>query len=476
MAGLFTIEELKKAEEAMVAMGPRLTGSKAHKDYIDFLKNKLNSFGLQVEEDEYKFNRWEPYDYSLIYENFSGKTVMVDKNDLSYYPYSGVTEEEGITAQMKWCGQPVSSFIGSRDKIAVTAMPIFEADCGLVFKKRSVYPEDFTPPEKQGSPVVSSFVIAPLLKLAKNAGAKAVICIMTGCSDDMARHQYLPFIKTYAGIPALWVPESIGKKIMEAAKAGKKATLRLTGVYEKDASTKTIYAVLKGQNSKQTILVNTHTDGTNAFEENGGLGLLSLAKYFSEKPENERNRSIVFSFVTGHFQLHQFGNALNQATTRFLNSHPEFWDGNIGHCQAVAGLTMEHLGCTEWRDSLDKKRFMKLSDVDPELVYTSNDRMAQLYLECLDNRKYAKELLLRPKNFIHFGEGQPIYKKGIPSISLCPGPDYLCNVADDGYIEKINYQMMEEQINTFRILIEKLDKAKREDLGFKQAFDFGFKF
>jgi hypothetical protein len=184
----------------------------------------------------------------------------------------------------------------------------------------------------------------------------------------------------------------------------------------------------------------------------------------------------VFSFVTGHFQLHQFGNPLNQATTKFLNRHPEFWDGKNGHALATAGVALEHLGCTEWRDSEDHKDFVQWNAVDPELVYTSNDTMAQLYTDCLQTRKLTRTLLLRPKNMIHFGEGQPIYKKGIPSVALCPGPDYLCNVAPDGYINKLNYDMMVEQIETFVRLIETLDQKSRADLGKKQGFAWCIRF
>jgi hypothetical protein len=475
MAKLLSVDSLIEMEEKMVSFGPRLTGSEAHSKMINFMQESMENLGYEIKQDDHIFKRWEPKNYSLKY-NCNGESIDVDNKDISYYPYSGITDSDGITAPMEWCGKPVSTFIGSRGKIAVVSMPIFEASCGLVFKKREVYPENFTPPEKQGSPVVSTFVIAPFLDLAKKAGAKAVICIMTGCSDDMARHQYLPFIKTYAGIPALWVTESVGKKIIESAKKKETATLVLEATVTEKAPTRTIYAVLKGQSDKESILINTHTDGSNAFEENAGIGLISLAKYFAEKPIEERQKTLIFSFVAGHFQLHQFGNALNQATTKFLNAHREFWDGKDNHYLATAGVTLEHLGCTEWRDNEDHTEFTKVNDVDPELVYTSNKIMSDLYLSCLEDRKLTRTLMLRPKNMVHFGEGQPIYKKGIPSISLCPGPDYLCNVAPNGYIDKINYDMMYEQIDTFRKVIEKLDNMSRKDLGRKQGFDWGVKF
>ena len=480
MAELLSKEQIIKMEEEMVAFGPRFTGCKAHENWIDYLQGKMKDLGYDVKEYEETFKRWEPKDCGLSFVDAEDNNIVVDKDDVCYYPYSGITDEEGVTGEMKYCGSKgINTFYtGTKGKIAVIAMPVFEAACGLCFKKRKggIYPDTFVPPMKQGSPVVSTFVIAPLLTLARKAGAKAVICIMTGCSDDMARHQYLPFIKKYAGIPAVWVGETLGKKIIAAAKAHKSATVKLTGTVEEGAKTRTFYAVLPGKDLSRSILVNTHTDGVNAFEENAPIGLVSLAKYFAEKPVEEREHTLVFSFVTGHFQLKQFGDALNQATTKFLNKHREFWDGYEGHMLATAGVTLEHLGCTEWRDNADHTAFVKVSDVDPELVYTSNDYMKDIYMEAVQGRQYTKTLCLRPKNLVHFGEGQPIYKKGIPSISLCPGPDYLCNDADDGYIDKINYDMALEQIDTFRKVIERLDTESRESIGKSQFFNFGFRF
>ncbi len=469
-SGLFNLEELKQYEEKLVGFGPRLTGNAAHQNMIDWLERELISMGYEVNSDTYSFRRWEPFSWGLSY-NDRGKVIEVDRP--SYYPYSGCTKEEGVTAEMVWCGKAIASVFGCKNKIAVVTMPIFEASCGLIFKKRDCFPEDYSPPKRQGSPVVASFVLPPLLSVAKLAGAKAVICIMKGCSDDLARHQYLPFMKKYAGIPALWVDEIQGRKIIAAAKRREKATLKLVAEVENSAPTRTIYAVLRAD-SRESILINTHTDGTNAFEENGSIGLLSLARYFASIPIEKRKKNLVFSFVTGHFQLHQFGDALNQATTKFLNAHRELWDGINDNLQAVAGLTMEHLGCSEWRDSPDRKQFAKVSDIDPELVYTSNKTMAELYKEAIKDRVHAKTLILQPKNLVHFGEGQPIYKKGIPSISLCPGPDYLCNNAPDGYIEKINYEMMREQIATFCKLIETIDGKELKELGKRDGFAWGF--
>lgn len=473
MAELLKKEKLIQLEKEMVKLGPRLTGNEAHGKFIDLLKNELNGYGYKVKSDHLSLKRWEAKSWSLCYTD-NGNIINV--SNISYYPYSGITDEKGVCGKLQYCGKNITPYLNVKDKIAIVKMSVFEASCGLVFKKRECVPSDFTPPKKLASPVVSSFVLAPMIKQAKTMGAKAVICIMVGCSEDNAKYQYLPFVNKYQDIPALWVGEKDGEKIIRAAKNGEEATLVLTGELIDNEETETFYAVLKGKNDKEAILINTHTDGTNAFEENAGIGLLSLAKYFSEKPLNERDRTLVFSFITGHFQLNQFGNSLKQATNRFLSAHKNFWDGKDGHRKAVAGLCMEHLGCTEWRDDSEHSKFIKVDDVDPELVYVANNKLAEIYKSALINRKFCKTLILKPKNLVHFGEGQPMYRVGIPTISLCPGPDYLCNVAPDGYIEKINYDLMEEQILTFKKLIEILDKKTPDEIGKKDGFSFGFIF
>lgn len=473
MAELLKKEKLMELEKDMVDLGPRLTGNKAHENYIALLKKELSSYGYEVKSDFLSLKRWEPKKWSLSYTD-KGETINV--SDITYYPYSGITDEGGVSGKLKYCGKNITPYLNVIGRIAIVKMSVFEASCGLVFKKRECVPKDFTPPKKLASPVVSSFVLAPMIKQAKIMGAKAVICIMVGCSEDNAKYQYLPFINKYQDIPAVWIGEKEGEKLIRAAKEGESATLTLTGDLIENAPTETFYAVLPGKNDKETILINTHTDGTNAFEENAGIGLLSLAKYFAEKPISERERTLVFSFITGHFQLNQFGNSLKQATNRFLSSHREFWDGKEGHQKAVAGLCMEHLGCSEWRDDFEHKSYIKVDDVDPELIYVANKKLAELYKSALADRKLCKTLILRPKNLVHFGEGQPMYRVGIPTISLCPGPDYLCNDAPDGYIDKINYDLMEEQIRTFKNLIEILDKKTPEEIGKSDGFSFGFTF
>lgn len=124
-----------------------------------------------------------------------------------------------------------------------------------------------------------------------------VICVWKKYSLENASKQVLPFITGYKGCSGLWVDQKKWKELIESAKKGLKATLILETEIENNAVSKTIYSLLPGKNEKETVIINTHTDGPNACEENGRIALLSLIRYFASLSKTQRNRTFVF--VTG---------------------------------------------------------------------------------------------------------------------------------------------------------------------------------
>ena len=79
--------------------------------------------------------------------------------------------------------------------------------------------------------------------------------------------------------------------------------------------------------------------------------MLALARYFAKR---ERRRDLYFVMATGHFQLPQFIRKIsdrfvigNDAISRWMYDQPEIYPN------ALAGVTMEHLGCTMWADNAD---------------------------------------------------------------------------------------------------------------------------
>jgi hypothetical protein len=450
--------------ERLNAFGPRLTGSPAHAASIDLIAHELQSMGLTVQRDTHLMTRWTALSTGLRLDD--GRTLQV----ASAFPYSGETSAEGVTAPLVWMGRKPKSLAAAKGKIAV--VPVKNNAIGplirdLMFTRKTFYPDragaDFS--GVVTTPLLSGLTPGIDLKAAKAEGVLGVICVFQDMSEASARGQYNPFTTPYGGCPALWVGPSAGRDLKAACDRGGQATLTLEAERKADVPSDTVYAVLEGLTPGETLIVNTHTDGPNACEENGAAGLLAMARYMSRLPIEQRRRSIVFAFVTGHFQLPQFGRHENQATSRWLEDHRDLWDGKSGHRRAVAGITVEHLGCLEWKDDEQRTTSARTGRLERELVYTTNAVMDRVYADAVVGRTKIRALTVSPRNGIHLGEGQPLFAAGIPAIAMCPLPDYLCAVAKGGDLDRLDPQFAHQQVETFVKALLRLDALPADLVG-----------
>lgn len=453
-------ERMLEGMHTMNSFGIRLTGSKGHNDFIKWLKAEINKMDITVYSDLFWFNRWEEKNSSIeIIDGEEKISIPVS----SAYPYSGETSAEGITEELVYV-KSVKDVPKTTGKIAVfNVNNINFLPSEIAFDKRSAYPEDVVLEKKYEGPVITSFVQCFYGILSKLTKAKAVILIWKGLHDDMIEGQYLSFIADYQNIPILWVNETNGKKIVEAAKEHKKAKFVLEAEKEEKAYTESFYCVIEGKNKKENVIINTHTDGTNCVEENGPIALLELMRNMKDE---EPERTHIFLFTTGHFRLPHFEDIRTgafQSASRWLAMHRDLWNGKGDNMKCVANLTVEHLGCLEWRDIDGEYKYTGKPEID--LVYTGNKFMDKLYIDTVKDRKTVRTMTLRGHNALHFGEGQNFFTMGIPEISLVPAPYYLCVVSDSHEMEKFDIDLMTEQTETFAKLIEKIEKISTKELG-----------
>lgn len=453
-------ERLLEGMHTMNSFGTRLTGSKGHNDFIKWLKDQIAEMNIPTFSDPFYFTRWEEKSSSIeIIDGDEKISIPVS----SAYPYSGQTSAEGITEELVYV-KSIKDAPETAGKIAVFNISnINFIPSEIAFDKRSSHPEDVVLEKKYEGPVITSFVQCFYGILSKLTKAKAVILIWKGLHDDMIEGQYLSFIADYQNIPMLWVNETNGKKIVEAAKEHKKAKFILEAEIEENAFTESFYCILKGKNQKENVVVNTHTDGTNCVEENGPIALLELMRNMKDE---EPERTHIFLFTTGHFRLPHFEDIRTgafQSVSRWLAMHRDLWNGKGDNMKCVANLTVEHLGCLEWRDIDGEYKYTGKPEID--LVYTGNKFMDKLYIDTVKDRKTVRTMTLRGHNALHFGEGQNFFTMGVPEISLCPAPYYLCVVSDSHEMEKFDIDLMTEQTETFAKLIEKLEKISAKELG-----------
>lgn len=450
-------------QQKLAGFGPRLTGSSAHAAFTEFLAAELTQLGLLVQRDRMTMTRWEARrcEVALLGAHRGGKPLPIT----APFPYSGSTGPQGVAGQIVRYRRAPFSFARASGKIAVIdirlrTVPAFAMALFLRPRSRKASAAQGFP-----SPFISpllSLIRPPDLAKAAKAGVLGVVCVWRNCSVDNAAHQVLPFMTPSQDCPALWVGSAAGDAVLRHGKQGGRVRLHLEAALEENIPTDTLFAVLPGSGERETIIVNTHTDGPNACQENGPVALLALAKHFASVPQSERRRTLVFAFVTGHFQLPQLG-LRGQATRRWLDRHRELWDGKPGHGRAVAGVTLEHLGAMEWKDDAGL-RFGPTGKQETEFIYAANTALEHLYTEAARDRTITRPVLLRPMADLYFGEGQPLFQEGVPTLSLITLPDYMCAAAPGGGIEKIDRQLLCEQIATFTKAIAALDKTPAEQL------------
>jgi hypothetical protein len=215
-------------------------------------------------------------------------------------------------------------------------------------------------------------------------------------------------------------------------------------------STATVWALLPGarhgEADDEILICNTHSDGPNIAEENGGVAVVDMARYFARVPLAERPRSMVFMASTGHFGHRFLGSGRD-----WIAQHPQIMARTVG-C-----LTLEHLGCREWQDTrqgdglafaptgqpLQSQVFVtaptfqerKPGPPDPAL-----QRIAETALAATRDRA----VVLSGGAFL--GEGGGFHAAGVPTIGFLPAPQYLCAMAADGQISKLDPAIFYDQL------------------------------
>jgi hypothetical protein len=504
LPSLPSMNDVWRWHQQLATMGVRYTGSPGHVSFTNWLQQQFSAIpGFQLNIDRIPFHRWLAQDWSLSINQDPAAGPSGPVPVSYYYPYSGTTGPSGISGKLVDLGMYMNTptyWARAAGEIALVRVPpsIFSLDSlqmltgGFERSKTSLqavadyamYASLQMNPAFQGV-----FAPVPLLD-ARNARVRGVICVWTGMSDDQVANQYNPFTTKYPnsqgrpvrddpGCPALWVGDHTGRSLARSAAIGQvKVTLTLTASITPDAATETVWGALPGSGAdhQRGLIVNTHTDGPNVPEENGALGMLALARYFAPR---QRRRDLYFVMVTGHFQLgqRQFNQDIpnaravvgNDATSRWMNDHPAIYQN------ALAGLTLEHLGCRMWADDANG-RYRPTGNYEWGITYTTQKQGSvnainleqQTYLAAVraTNRSgaTARPVVTMLPAPLFVGEGAPLYAGGLGTVSLCPLPSYLLQAGSRTRpkllnLDKLDKRLIYGQILSFARTISALDAA-----------------
>jgi hypothetical protein len=466
----------------MVEFGPRLTASANHEHYIAWLEDEFERAGLQVLDcDGYTTDRWLAERHGLeILEGAHRGAVRV----ATYYPRSQQTPAQGVTGPLVY-GGTAPSLSASGTDLAGLAAAIASYPAELASWARgvsgtvaggtegSILLVDLPMPVPLTAalflPIASylnwpghttadwatidykrawiepglSVPLAPFQEL----GAKAVVFI---CDSSYAalKGGYLPFTHGFEPIPALYVDRETGQALRAQAAARPRSRLTLTASRH-PASTRAITAVLPGS-SRETLIFNTHTDGQGFVEENGGVSFLMLARHFASLPPERRlHRTLVFAAWPGHMV------ADLPQTQGWIDSHPDLV------ARAAAALTIEHLGCTEWVDSLDRG-YHATGEAELFGIWTTQGKMFDLTRDTVRAHGIPRAALLRPP--LQFGVGAAFQTTGVPQIGAIAGPEYLLTIAQGGELDKLNERLAARQIGWLADLARRLEGVSPAEL------------
>jgi len=456
-------DQLPSADEVwewqvwMAKLGPKYTGNPAHATFVDFLADSMQKMGLDVQRDRYTFERWETTSPPTI-ERGVGMAQQIRAAGRgrgeglflasSYFPYSGQTPPEGVTAELVYAGMhPAVDLSGVRDRIALVDFTINTRDWEHQYRQWGVHPagEIFPKTARPARATIND------LAAYRTAGARAVILRWSDVSNANAQDQYTPFSRPPQGLPAVYVNQTVGAALRTLADARETVTVTLTAKTFPNTTTDTIVAMLPGSSADESIILNTHTDGPNATEENGALGLLALASYFSKIPRAERRRTIVFPMTTGHF-----ASPWVPSIRGFIEKHADIVR------KTVAAVTVEHLGCREWTD-VAPQRYEATGRNEWSVAITPSRPMALALVDALQGSR-DRAAVVDPIGGGFLGEGSALSRAGIPTIGYIPQPNYLLAGPADGCIDKLDAGLMHSQIQVFAKLVHGIETMSAAEL------------
>jgi hypothetical protein len=478
-----TAADLYRDVKHMVGLGQRYPGNDAHNEFIDWLERGFRSAGLRMlPRDPFPFTCWLAKDWSLELLEGPGRGVVPVA---SYQPYSGNTPPSGVVGELAYLGavpplalsgdpQDTTTLRAAVDRLkgeladwaaaAVAGAPGGVAG-RIVLVDAQTLPlteNDFAPlttyvHDPGASPTATpnfkrlALSLIPAASIFAQSGAAGYI-VTLDASDAMAAGTYGPYGSAITGLPGLLVGRDTGARLRRYAQSRPKTRLTLTASVKK-SSTDQLVGILPGDGSTNEVMIlNTHTDGQNAFEENGGIGLVWLARYFARLPKSRRlKRSLVFSAVSGHFA----GPALPQ-TRGFIDRHPDLV------ARAAASVTIEHLGAGEWVD--DARGYHPTGRPDMFVIWHSQTGIAGPVVESMIANDLRHSRALRPAGDYMIAVGTAFNESGVPTVSSIVAPNYMVSWADNGHLDKFLPGRAAREVRWAADLVTRLDSIPAAQL------------
>jgi hypothetical protein len=447
----------------------RPTGSPSQNKYISWIVHELRAIhGARVSEEHFTINRWSGGTMTLQLR-VGGSTIALPV--AAPVPYAEPTGSSGVSAPLvEVPDQEKITAANAAGRIVVRPAPagsVPNYDFFLPVVSWAVYdPQNTIDPTQTffGDFINYNARVADL-RDAASAGAKGLLFVKDLPRRQLANH-YEPYEGTPWNVPAVYLGADEGKAISEALASGAPVSGHLTlHASFKQVATPTILATIPGQ-SPQRIVVDSHTDGTNAVEDNGPVAMVAMARYLAGLPSACRPRTVEFVFPTAHFYqrvadvAHRYGGA--GVIAKQLDT--EYEQGLVSSV-----LTVEHLGAIDYEQ-------MPRSDGGPgsELLpnglraiqfigITPSPALVTTVTEVVQKYDMQRTILLQgadapgstvPSHCNFGGEGTPYNVHLLPTIGEISAPQSLYDPSFG--MEGIDFKVMHDELMGFTELLNRL--------------------
>lgn len=476
-AALPSAARLKQMNSFVAKLGARPTGSRSHVRYINWIRRQVKTVpGIRTHDISYPINRWSASRTTLKL-TAGGKTrrLLV----AGPVPYSKPTGKKGVTAPIAFV--PSGTRIDTANaggKIVVREAPAGSIQQALfLLVSWNMYDPNHTidpAADFKGDFIAYLDRIADL-KDAAAAGARGILFVKPLPRRQIRGH-YEPYEGLPWGVPGAFLGADQGKRITDALGANQhpKATLSIKAGFKR-VKTPTVIATLPGA-SPQRIVIDSHTDGTNAAEDNGPVAMVAMARYFAALPRACRPRTIQFTFSTAHFYQRVKGPGTRDGGAEQIAQQ---LDRDYDKGTVSAAVVLEHLGAIDYEE-VDRKtgpgmrlapnglRAIQFIGVTPSppLVSAVNDVVSSYDMQ--------RTILLQgsdaPGNTVPMhcsfgGEGTPYEKHLLPTVGVIAAPQSLYDPAFG--LEGIDFGVMHDELLGYTELINRMGTMSQPEVAGK---------
>jgi hypothetical protein len=476
-AALPSAAQLREMNAFLGPLGVRPTGSATQNKYIAWIKRQLKGVaGAQISEERFRINRWKAGAMELQL-SAAGTTSTIPI--AAPVPYAQRTRSAGVSAPVvEIPDEEAITAANAAGRIVLRPAPagsVPNYDFFLPVVSWAVYDPNNTidPTSTFFGDFINYNARVADLRDAAAAGAKAVLFVKDLPRRQLANH-YEPYEGTPWKVPAVFLGADEGKQISDAIAAGAAPSARLVlhaGLRE--VETPTVRARLAGA-SPQRIVIDSHTDGTNAVEDNGPVAMVAMARYLAALPAECRPRTIEFVFPTAHFYQRVADPAKRYGGAGVVAAQldAEYDEGKVSSV-----LALEHLGAIDY-EQMPRPDGGPGSELLPNglraiqfIGITPSSALVAATTEAVHNHNMERSILLQgadapgstvPSHCNFGGEGTPYNVHVLPTIGVISAPQSLYDPSFE--LEGIDFNVMHDELLGFTELVNELGMMSQEEV------------